>query len=108
MPEHLASSFIISDHSISNLENNLQFGETGSVTVIADLLEFIDEHGHKSAADGIGLTAVEVGTSYMIAEVDDERDAGCLLTRRAPARCIRPSTNVIASALTCFSLPPRT
>jgi peptide deformylase len=75
MPEHLASSFIISDRSIANLESNLQFGETGNVTVIADLLEFIDNHGHKSAAEGIGLTAVEVGTSYMIAEVDDEKEA---------------------------------
>ena len=75
MPAHLASSFIISDKSMANLEGNTEIGGTGEVTVIEDLLEFIDEHGHKSAADGIGLTVVEVGASYMIQGVDKEEDA---------------------------------
>lgn len=75
MPEHLASSFIISDQSISNLKANMKVSDTGNVTVIADLLEFIDEYGHNSAADGIGLTTVEVGASYMIASVEDEKEA---------------------------------
>jgi spermidine synthase len=75
MPEHLASSFVISDQSIANLELNTKVAGTGNVTIIADLLEFIDDYGHQSGAEGIGLNIVEVGASYMIRSVDEEDEA---------------------------------
>jgi len=75
MPEHLASSFIISDQSIANLEINTKVAGTGNVTIIADLLEFIDDYGHPSGAEGIGLNIVEVGASYMIRTVENKEDA---------------------------------
>lgn len=75
MPEHLASSFVISDQSIANLEINTKVAGTGNVTIISDLLEFIDDYGHESGAEGIGLKIVEVGASYMIRTVENENDA---------------------------------
>jgi len=75
MPEHLASSFVISDQSIANLELNTKVAGTGNVTIISDLLEFIDDYGHASGAEGIGLQIVEVGASYMIRSVEDEKEA---------------------------------
>lgn len=75
MPEHLASSFIISDQSIANLEENTKVVGTGDVTIISDLLEFIDDYGHKSGSEGIGLNIVEVGASYMIRFVENQKNA---------------------------------
>ena len=76
MPEHLASSFIVSDKSLANLRRNTEIAS--DATLISDLLEFIDEHGHESNQDGLGLNYVEVGGTFMMryAETEGEANVG--------------------------------
>lgn len=74
MPSHLASSLLISDISIANLQKNTILGntpETGRVTVIEDLLNFIDYYGHKSLAEGSNDNYVEIGVTYMIRTLNE-------------------------------------
>jgi len=70
MPNHLASSFIIDDESLNNLEHLTKDNE--EVNLIEDLVKFIDENGHRSVVDGIGKTYVEVGASFLIEDSDEE------------------------------------
>jgi len=75
LPNHLASSFIISDGSYDNLEDIKEDFLEGveDAKLIEDLVKFIDENGHRSVSDGIGKTYVEVGVSFLIDESDDEK-----------------------------------
>ena len=73
MPEHLASSFIISDRSMNNLRKNVEIAK--DATLIEDLIEFFDENGHPSGSEGIGLNYVEVGMTHLIRAVETAEDA---------------------------------
>eukprot|EP00957_Ditylum_brightwellii_P073816 5609249-Ditylum_brightwellii.AAC.1 len=75
MLEDLASSLIISDGTIANLKGNTEVSGAGRVSVIEDLLSFIDNHGHKSSAEGSGINLVEVGGSFMIRRSEDASEA---------------------------------
>lgn len=72
MPEHLASSLLLSKQSIENLKGNLEYG---GVSVIEDFIEFIDEFGHESKNVGSARTLVEIGASYLIGTKENEEDA---------------------------------
>mmetsp|Transcript_4703 Transcript_4703/g.6526 ORF Transcript_4703/g.6526 Transcript_4703/m.6526 type:complete len:752 (-) Transcript_4703:59-2314(-) len=72
MPSHLASSFLISDKTVSNLETNTEVAGKGNAKIIEDLLEYIEYYGHKSFVDGIGINVVEIGGTHAI-PVDDEK-----------------------------------
>jgi hypothetical protein len=72
MPEHLASSLVLSEDTILNLRDNLQYD---GVNVIEDFIEFIDDFGHESKSAGSARTLVEVGASFMIREVETEEEA---------------------------------
>lgn len=72
MAEHLASSLQLSHQSIANLQRNLEYG---GVTVIEDFVEFVQEYGHDSQAQGSARRLVEIGASYFIESVDDETQA---------------------------------
>eukprot|EP00591_Stephanopyxis_turris_P011650 CAMPEP_0195507592 /NCGR_PEP_ID=MMETSP0794_2-20130614/1008_1 /TAXON_ID=515487 /ORGANISM="Stephanopyxis turris, Strain CCMP 815" /LENGTH=781 /DNA_ID=CAMNT_0040634329 /DNA_START=63 /DNA_END=2408 /DNA_ORIENTATION=- len=75
MPEALASSFVISDDSKSNLVDTTKIMGTGSTLVLDNFLEFIDKHGHRSISEGIGSTIVEVGGTFLIRSVASKEDA---------------------------------
>ena len=75
MPQHLASSFVISNKSWDNLKHNTEVVGKGEVKIIEYLLDFIDEYGHPSNAEGLGLNYVEVGGSFLIRESEDESEA---------------------------------
>ena len=72
MPDHMASSLVLSDETIQGLKGNLEYG---GVTIIEDFVNFIQDHGHLTKAEGAGRTLVEVGASYLIREVDTEEEA---------------------------------
>jgi hypothetical protein len=72
MPDHMASSLILSDETIAGLRGNLEYG---GVTIIEDFVDFIGDHGHLSKAEGAGRTLVEVGASYLIRTVETEEEA---------------------------------
>jgi spermidine synthase len=66
MPHHLASSFLVTDKTLENLKRNTEIEGTGKVVVIEEFLAFIDENGHRSSAEGIGVNVVEIGASFMM------------------------------------------
>jgi hypothetical protein len=72
MPDHSASSLVLSKQSIENLKGNLEYG---GVSVIEDFIEFIDEFGHESKNVGSARTLVEIGASYLIDDVEKEEAA---------------------------------
>lgn len=72
MAEHLASSLQLSHPSISNLEENLEYG---GVTIIQEFADYVKDHGHESQAAGSARTLVEIGASAFIATVEKEQDA---------------------------------
>jgi S-adenosylmethionine decarboxylase proenzyme len=72
MPEHLASSLILSHKAIDNLRDNIGYG---GVSVIEDFVAFVDEFGHDSKAEGTNRTVVEVGASYLIRSVTSKDEA---------------------------------
>ena len=72
MPEHLASSLMITSRNIEGLKKNVEVG-VGRVAVIEDLLSYFDDFAHESAAEGSAQHYVEVGGSVLIRRVDDEK-----------------------------------
>jgi hypothetical protein len=72
MPEHLASSLVLSEQSIENLKGNLEYG---GVSIIEDFVEFIKDFGHKSKNVGSAHTLVEIGASYLIPTEENEEVA---------------------------------
>ena len=72
MPDHLASSLVLSERSIKGLEKNIEYG---GVSVIEDFVSFIQDHGHDSKNVGSERVLVEVGASYLIDTADDEKKA---------------------------------
>jgi len=72
MPEHLASSLSLSQKAIDNLKETTEYG---GVSVIEDFVAFIEKFGHESKAKGTQRTLVEIGASYLIAEVENKEDA---------------------------------
>jgi len=75
MPYDLSSSFVTTDDIIANLQKNTEITGTGEVTVIQDFLDFIQENGHKSMADGSELTYVEVGASFLIRRSENKEES---------------------------------
>ena len=71
MPEHLASSLMVTTRNLDGLEKNLDVGG-GRVAIIADLLDFFKIYAHESAAAGSGQHYVEVGASVLIRRTDSE------------------------------------
>jgi hypothetical protein len=65
MPNHLASSLMVTSRNLDGLHNNLDVGG-GRVAIIADLLKFFEVYSHDSAAPGSGEHYVEVGGSVLI------------------------------------------
>ncbi len=78
MPTDVAASFTISEKTHTNLKANVEVQDTGDVSVIQNFLDFIDEHGHKTASNGSNLKYVEVGGTSMIRKSDnaDEVNVG--------------------------------
>mmetsp|Transcript_23035 Transcript_23035/g.49984 ORF Transcript_23035/g.49984 Transcript_23035/m.49984 type:complete len:857 (+) Transcript_23035:271-2841(+) len=74
MASDLAASFTVSDDSLDNLKKNTELVGTGRVTVIENLLEYVDRHGHRSIAPGSSTNYVEVGGSFMIRRSDNEAE----------------------------------
>jgi len=74
MPNHLASSLIITENNLDGLTRNLNVGG-GPVSVIEDLLDFIGQHGHASHTDGTGAHFVEIGGTVLIQTVDTPEEA---------------------------------
>lgn len=74
MPDHLARSFMVTDRTFEGLQETVRVLGTGEVRIIKDLVSFIEKHGHKSNADGIGFNYVEVGASSFIRRTEDEDD----------------------------------
>lgn len=71
MPEHLASSLMLTSRNLEGLQNNVDAGGS-RVAVISDLLEFFDDFAHESAVDGSNQHYVEIGGSVLIRRVDDD------------------------------------
>ena len=65
MPEHLASSLVLSNQTFSSLQEGLERDE------VEDLVKFIEKFGHESKSVGSGKTLVEIGASFLIDRVDD-------------------------------------
>jgi hypothetical protein len=74
MPEHLASSLMITSRNLEGLEKNLDVGG-GRVAVIEDLLKFFEDYAHESAAEGSKQHYVEVGGTVLIRRVKDKKEA---------------------------------
>lgn len=73
MPEHVASSMVLSEDAILNLRGgDLQ---DDRVDVIEDFVEFIDNFGHLSTSAGSARTLIEVGASSLIRRVETEEEA---------------------------------
>ena len=72
MPEHLASSLIVTDKTLQGLQSTAAVSGTGKVHIIDDLVTYIENKGHKSIQDGIGLNYVEVGASSFIRRANTE------------------------------------
>lgn len=85
MAEHLASSLMVTSRNLEGLMNNTNMGAPppklkadsakSRNAVIADLLEFIDNHGHASIMDGSEQFYVEVGGSALIRRSDQIEEA---------------------------------
>lgn len=87
MPEHLASSLMITSRNYQGLQNNLNVGG-GRVAIIADLLDFFEEYAHESHAPGSGQHYVEVGGTVLIRRTTDATSVN--VGRWMPARA-RPT-----------------
>ena len=74
MPNDLAASFTIAEHTHNNLKENSQIKNTGDVSVINNFLDFIENHGHETISDGSTLRYVEVGASFMIRKSSNEEE----------------------------------
>jgi len=90
MATDLASSIIITNPSKENLIANTQVAGAGSAAVIEDFLKYIDRHGHKSFTEGVQNTVVEIGGSYMMRRVTDEKEANVDRLRPVPKGQKRP------------------
>jgi spermidine synthase len=74
MAEHLASSLMVTSRNLQGLEKNRDIG-VGRVAVIEDLLEFFDDYGHESAAEGSAQHYIEIGGSVLIRRSEDHSEA---------------------------------
>ena len=80
MPEHLASSLMVTSRNLQGLRNNVQVGGNievsgGHVAIIEDLLEFFDEYGHESTAPGSEQHYIEVGGSVLVRRTEQKEEA---------------------------------
>ncbi|KAL7568819.1 hypothetical protein ACA910_007233 [Epithemia clementina (nom. ined.)] len=85
MAEHLANSLMVTSRNLEGLVNNTKMGSPepkGKVdtpksraTIIEDLLEFIDDHGHASIMEGSEQFYVEVGGSALIRRSEKMEEA---------------------------------
>jgi len=66
MPSDLAASFTIAEYTFNSLKSNVEIDDTGDVSVIKEFLEYIEDHGHKTMAEGRNIKYVEVGASFMM------------------------------------------
>jgi spermidine synthase len=74
MPDHLASSLMVTSRNLQNLEENA-FVDGNRVPVMEDLMEFFKEYSHPSAMEGSGQHYVEVGATVLIRRVSDAKAA---------------------------------
>ena len=74
MPEHLASSLMVTSRNLQGLHNNVDVGG-GRVAIIEDLLEFFDEYGHESSAPGSQQHYIEVGGSVLVRRAEHQNEA---------------------------------
>ena len=74
MPEHLASSLMVTQRNLDGLEENVAVGG-GRVSIIEDVLEFFEQYAHKSSAPGSQQHYVEVGGSVLIRRSSDASEA---------------------------------
>lgn len=74
MPEHLASSLLVTSRNMDGLRNNLDVGG-GRVAVIEDLLDFFEDYAHESSAPGSAQHYVEVGGSVLIRRAETKEEA---------------------------------
>lgn len=74
MPKHLASTLVVTQRNLEGLSNNLNVGG-GPVTIIEDLLQFIDGHSHASNTEGTDVHFVEIGGTTLIRTVDAVEEA---------------------------------
>lgn len=77
MAEHLASSLQVTTRNLKGLESNRDIG-VGRVSVIADLLEFFEDYGHESAAEGSDQHYIEIAASVLIRRVNDDETANVI------------------------------
>ena len=71
MPSHLASSFMITDRSYSNLLNSAELSQSTTNTnfqphKIQKFVKYIEKYGHDSLAQGSATKYVEIGASAFI------------------------------------------
>ena len=71
MPEHLASSLLLTTRNLEGLESNKHAGGS-RVAVISDLLEFFDDFAHSSKMTGSDQHYVEIGGSVLIRRTKDD------------------------------------
>jgi len=82
MAEDLANSLMVTDRNLEGLNNNTLLaaasasssedsGGGGGATIIEDLLEFFDQHGHASIMEGSEQHYVEVGGTALIRRTSD-------------------------------------
>jgi hypothetical protein len=70
MPEHLASSLMVTSRNLEGLQRNVEIGG-GRVAVIEDLLGFFAKYSHESSARGSKEYYVEVGGTVLVRRVAD-------------------------------------
>lgn len=89
MAEHLASSLMVTERNLEGLTNNTRLTltyddnddrdesktEPQRATIIEELLDFFDHHGHPSLMEGSQQHYVEIGGTALIRRTDDWSEA---------------------------------
>lgn len=87
MPTDLASSFLISDSSVKELQQHSEIDGTPA-PVLQNFVQFVEDNGHASLTEGSASNIVEIGASHLIRKVDKEEDAN--VGRLLPSDVKRP------------------
>jgi spermidine synthase len=73
MAEHLASSLMVTSRNLQGLKTNRDIG-VGRVVIIEDLLDFFEDYGHESSAEGSEQHYIEIAGSVLIRRSNNERE----------------------------------
>eukprot|EP00522_Entomoneis_paludosa_P006995 CAMPEP_0172444298 /NCGR_PEP_ID=MMETSP1065-20121228/4354_1 /TAXON_ID=265537 /ORGANISM="Amphiprora paludosa, Strain CCMP125" /LENGTH=807 /DNA_ID=CAMNT_0013194775 /DNA_START=59 /DNA_END=2482 /DNA_ORIENTATION=- len=106
MAEHLASSLMLTERNLEGLNNNTKLATAGveesedgeskgpaRATIIEDLLDFFDHHGHPSIMEGSEQHYVEVGGTALIRRTDNVKESNLepwVPRRRSPKPTYSP------------------